>query len=367
MVFKDKIFIFLILAIVVAGFIISGFFESVFNQKVNLVIDAVGKKEPVYSKGIYVTFRTAGTSRMNEIIDLIKDTELNTVVIDIKDYTGRVPFDTQSDLVDEIGSEKIYISDIEGLISKLKKEGIYTIARIAVFEDNFLPLKKPYLAIKTRQGFVWRDYRGIAWLDPASQEVWDYVVALAKEAARVGFDEVNLDYIRFPSDGNMSDAIFPYWDYTTPKKEVIRGFFEYVSSRIRPMGVYLSADLFGLTTTSTNDLNIGQWLEYAAPYFDYLCPMIYPSHYPSGHLGFANPAAHPYEVVYEGLAVARERLASMSFSARLRPWLQDFNLGAHYGTDLVNLQKQAVYDAGAFGWLFWNPRNIYYRDEFLGE
>jgi len=232
--------------------------------------------------------------------------------------------------------------------------------------DDFLARKRTDLALKTKDGHLWYDFKGLHWVDPASQEVWDYNIELAKEAIRAGFDEINLDYIRFPSDGDTSLIVYPFWDYKTSKKEIIRQFFEYFNQKIKPFGVFISADLFGLTLTSENDLNIGQWLEDAALYFDYICPMVYPSHYPEGYEGYENPAIFPYEVIYKALRIGMERLEIASASAKLRPWLQDFDLGAHYDAEMVNLEKRAVYDSGAFGWLLWNPKNVY-TEEALEE
>lgn len=342
-------------------------------NKANFLTDLIQKREPLLAKAAYVTFGTAGGSRMNDIIDLIKRTELNAVVIDLKDYTGRVPFATNSEIIKKVGSEKIYIKNIKDLIYRLHQENIYTIARIAVFEDDYLPRKRTDLALKRTGGGIWEDNNGLAWLDPASREVWDYNLEIAKEAIKVGFDEINFDYIRFPSDGSTEGIVYPFWDGKTLKKEVLRQFFEYVNQRIRPLGTPISADLFGLTTTSTNDLGIGQWLEYAAPNFDYICPMVYPSHYPPTYLGFENPAEHPYEVIYDALKRGNERIASLSAQfpgkpmAKLRPWLQDFNMGAIYDAHMIELQKKATYDSGSFGWFLWNPRNVYTEGGLLSE
>jgi len=369
---KDKIFLFLVLILII-GFVLvydlSRLYRDEFlirnKEDKTVKEDEIKPGEPIYSKGIYLTAYTAANHRFDILLDLVKRTELNTMVIDVKDYTGRISFDTNSDLINELGSERIHIKDIRGLIDELHKEGVYAIARIAVFEDNYLPGERPDLALKTRNGNLWRDFKGLTWVDPSSQEIWDYNVEIAKEAARVGFDEINLDYIRFPSDGATALISYPFWDGKTPKKEIIKQFFEYFSQKVKPMGVFISADLFGLTLTSPNDLNIGQWLEDAALSFDYICPMVYPSHYPTGFKGFENPAAYPYEVIYEGLTTGMERLASVSVSipdkpvAKLRPWLQDFDMGAIYDARMVNLEKKAVYDAGAYGWLLWNPSNIY--------
>jgi len=165
----------------------------------------------------------------------------------------------------------------------------------------------------------------------------------------------------------MSQIIYPFWDYKTPKSEIMKQFFEYFTQRVKPMGVFVSADLFGLTLTTTNDMNIGQWLEYVAPYFDYICPMVYPSHYPATFEGFENPAAHPYEVIYKGLISGEQRIASISAPAKLRPWLQDFDLGVIYTPEMINLEKKAVYDAGAYGWLLWNPGNVYTEGALIKE
>ncbi len=361
---KDKLFLFLILALIIIGFIVCPDLSRLYRDK--FLKDIIAEKQPVYSKGIYSTFWTAGSLRIDELLDLIKRTELNTVVIDIKDVTGHIGFDTDNKLINEIGSEQISVKDIKSLVDKFHKEGVYVIARIAVFEDDFLPKKRPYLALKTKNGNLWRDFRGLTWLDPASKEVWDYNIALAKEAVKKGFDEINLDYIRFPSDGNISNIVYPFWDNKTSKQEVIRQFFEYFSQEIRPLA-FISADLFGLTLTSSHDLNIGQWLEDAALYFDYISPMVYPSHYPEGYEGFANPAFYPYEIIYKALTIGKERLDAISSPAKLRPWLQDFDLGAVYTPEMIELQKQAVYDAGAYGWLLWNPRNVYTEEGLIKE
>jgi len=361
---RDKIFLFLIIILIGISFFV--FDLSRYNRD-DFFFEKIIPQQPICSKGIYITFRTAGSERINEILDLIKNTELNTVVIDVKDFTGHIGFYTQSELLHQIGSERNYVSDMEGLVERFHKQGIYTIARIAVFQDDYLSRKRTDLALKRPNGNLWLDNKSLGWLDPISQEAWDYNLEVAKEAVKAGFDEINLDYIRFPSDGDIGSIVYPFWNYETPKKEIIRQFFEYFSQRIKPSGVYLSADLFGLTLTSPNDLNIGQWLEDAALYFDYICPMVYPSHYPPTFLGFENPAQYPYEVIYDALKIGNERLASISSGAKLRPWLQDFDLGAIYDANMINLEKKAVYDANAFGWLLWNPKNVYTEEGLENE
>jgi hypothetical protein len=196
-------------------------------------------------------------------------------------------------------------------------------------------------------------------MDPACKEVWNYNLELAKEAAHRGFDEIQFDYVRFPSDGKISLCTFPYWDQRTPKYEIIRGFFALASAELSPYRIPISVDLFGLTLWRDDDLNIGQRIIDAMYYVDYICPMVYPSHYPSHFMGFKNPADHPYEIVYQSLIRGQSILLQAGARAQLRPWLQDFDLGANYDRNKVILQKRAVYDAQSFGWVLWNPKNRY--------
>lgn len=355
----------LVAAYSIALFVI-GFFYVQFSREITglsrgFVDEEAEKPPPVYSKGIYLTSWTAGGPEMASIIDLIKETELNTVVIDIKDYTGKVAFDTDIKLANDLDLEEIRIKDFRGLVQRLHEENIYVIVRISVFQDPELAEKRQDLALKNKHtGAIWRDNRGLGWMDPASREVWNYVASLAQEAADYGVDEVNFDYIRFPSDGNLSSISYPFWDRKTPKYEIIRRFYRYLQLRMKHYPVYLSADLFGLTLVKTeeDDLNIGQRLQDAIPYFDYIAPMTYPSHYQSGFEGIKKPAEHPYEVIYKSLAFAKEHYGD-DIVKKIRPWLQDFDLGAEYTPEMIKKEKQAVYDAGAYGWVLWNSLNKY--------
>jgi len=198
--------------------------------------------------------------------------------------------------------------------------------------------------------------------------VWDYTVALARESYNIGFDELNFDYIRFPSDGNMQDIYFPFSEndiITDPdfgKAKVIKSFFAYLDEGLSDTGAVLSADLFGMTTTNKDDLNIGQLIEDADSHFEYIAPMVYPSHYPPTFNGYQNPALMPYEVVKFSMEEGIKRLiAASSTPLKLRPWLQDFDLGAIYDEEKVRAQKQAVYDAGLTSWMLWDPAVQYTR------
>lgn len=316
-------------------------------------------KTPSPLKAIYLTSWTAGSiARRGKLIDLIDATELNAVVIDIKDYTGRVSFLIDNPELRALGSSKKIIPDIATLVKELHDKNIYIIGRIAVFQDSYLVSKYHEWAVKkdSERTAVWQDYKGLAWLDAGARGVWDYVVLLAKESYALGFDELNFDYIRFPSDGNMKDIYYP-WSDGYEKPEVLQEFFSYLHDNLKMTDAVLSADLFGMTTTNADDLNIGQVLEVALPYFDYIAPMVYPSHYPPTFIGLVNPAAEPYKVVRYSLNAAYQR--SSTTPQKIRPWLQDFNLGAVYTAAMVREQIQATYDAGFDSWMLWDAANRY--------
>jgi hypothetical protein len=317
---------------------------------------------PESVRAIYMTSWVAGTTKWRaDLASLIDTTELNSLVIDIKDYTGAISFKVEDPYLVGIGSYENRIPDVREFIAELHKKNIYVIGRISVFQDPLLVKKRPDLAVRTAsdKNVAWKDYKGISWLDAGSKEVWDYVVALAREAHANGFDEINFDYIRFPSDGNMRDIYYPMSEGKV-KREVMREFFAYVNDQLHESGMKTSADFFGMTTTNTDDLNIGQVLEDALPNFDYVSPMVYPSHYPPTFMGLLKPAEEPYAVVKYSMdhAVARAKAASTS-PLKLRPWLQDFNLGATYDAAKVRAQMQATYDAGLNSWMLWSAANRY--------
>ncbi|MEI7451650.1 MAG: putative glycoside hydrolase [Candidatus Falkowbacteria bacterium] len=311
--------------------------------------------------GIYLTAYSAGSEKkVNNILASIKKSEINAVVIDIKDYSGYLSYDSNIKMANDLKLEQVKIKNIKALIDKLHQAHLYVIARVAVFQDPLLADKKPEWAVKSKaSGRAWRDRKGLAWLDTSNPEVWKYHVAIAKEAIGLGFDEINLDYVRFPSDGAISDMSFPYLGKQT-KADALRNFFAYFSQQLKDEPAYLSVDLFGLTTTVKNDMNIGQVIENAAPYFDYICPMVYPSHYPNGFLGFKNPADHPYEVIYKAIKSGDSRIKAVSDNrAVLRPWIQDFNMGAIYTASMIKQELKASADAGGDGYLVWDPKNVY--------
>lgn len=316
---------------------------------------------PHPTKALYISSWAAGTpSFRNHIISLIDTTEINALVVDIKDYTGKISFEVNDPTLHGLNVWEKRIPDIDSFITLLHQKGVYVIGRVAVFQDPSMVALHPDWAVKrASDGGIWKDHKGISWIDVSAPGMWGYIASVAREGYARGFDEINFDYIRFPSDGNMRDIAYPY-SKNTPKPDALRGFFKYLHDTLSPQHIPISADLFGMTTTNTDDLNIGQVLENALPYFDYIDPMVYPSHYPPTFLNYKNPAEHPYEVVHFALAGAVRRAnAASTTPQKIRPWLQDFNLGAVYTADMVRTQIKATYDVGLTSWLLWDAANKY--------
>lgn len=342
---------------------------------------------PRVMKGLYLTGWSAGTpKKVLSTIAMMKQTGLNTVVIDIKDYSGTLSYSTDIPLAESSGAfAQIKIRNPNAMIKEFHDEGIYVIGRVTDFQDPVLAKAHPEWALKNKtNGNVWTDNHGLAWMDPAATPVWDYLVRIAQDAHARGFDEIQFDYVRFASDGSLGNISFPYWDEKIPRTTIIANFFKYL--REHTQGITISADLFGLSTINHDDLGIGQVIESAYKYFDYVSPMVYPSHYANGFLGYKNPAQYPYEVVSYSMSHALIRLedravkmasstassaipvAAMSlYRSKLRPWLQDFNLGATYNGTMVGKEIQAVNDtigkssaSGYYGgWLLWDAANNY--------
>ncbi|MDE0107171.1 MAG: hypothetical protein OXN96_05155 [Bryobacterales bacterium] len=331
---------------------------------------------PEVFKGIYLSFWSASVpGRVENVIQLAQDGFINTVVIDVKDAMGRVAFDSNVPQVVEYRSRERIISDLGALVRKLHAGGLHVVARMVTFNDPMLARARPELAVHSKTLLnekgpqlsaetFWHDERDLLWVDPGSREAWDYNIAIAKDVLSRGVDEVNFDYIRFPSGGDLDDMHLPVTADDGAKRDVIVRFFKHLRDELPD--ARLSADLFGLVTVSHDDLGIGQVIEDALPYFDALCPMVYPSHYAEGFYGFENPAEHPYEVVNYSMRLANERLrahaATAPQTAELIPWLQDFSIGAEYDADMVRAQIRAVSDAMGEdyrGFLLWSPKNQY--------
>ncbi len=349
------------------------------------VFVATHVETPDAVKGIYITACVAGTPSWRENLKkLIETTELNSVVIDIKDYSGTISFlDPDFPQTNVSGCR---VSDMQEFVEELHKSNIYVIGRITVFQDPFYTKLHPELAVKKKSdGGVWKDHKGLAFIDVGAKPYWDYIVDLSKKSYALGFDELNFDYVRYPSDGNMKDTNYTW----TPKQsedatgqaiymtkhEVLRSFFAYLQENLKDTGVKTSADLFGMTTTNKDDLGIGQVLEDSLEYFDFVDPMVYPSHYPATWNGFKNPAEHPYEIIKLSMqgGIDKEQALQVSLGiststpSKLRPWLQDFDMGASYGVAEVRAQIKATYDIGLTSWLIWDASNKYTTGAFLAE
>jgi len=346
---------------------------TVKTEEENIIV--THKETPKPLKAIYMSSWAASSDTFRKkITDLIDKTELNTVVIDIKDYTGKIAFNVSNPDLQKFGSTENRIRNIKSLIEELHKKNIYVIGRIAVFQDPFFIKARPDLAVKTlsNKNAIWKDRKGMTWIDAGSREFWDYTILIAKESYSIGFDELNFDYIRFPSDGNMKDIYFPISNGKI-KKEVMKEFFKYLNEKLvntdsPRTGMKISGDVFGMVATNNDDLNIGQMLEDTIEYFDYVAPMVYPSHFPNGWNGFKNPANNPYDVIKISMdkAVARTKTAGKDPN-KIRPWLQDFNMGATYTKEMVRAQIKATYDAGLDSWMLWDPGNTYTEGALLSN
>ncbi|MDR3558651.1 MAG: putative glycoside hydrolase [Candidatus Pacebacteria bacterium] len=324
---------------------------------------------PKSVRAAYFTSWAAGTpSFQKQMFSLLSasGTQLNAVVIDIKDYSGRIGYAVddprfKDPSIDAIGSAQVRIPDIEQFLASLHARHIYVIGRIQDFEDPFALKTHPEWYVKKANGTLWKDAGGAYWIDPDNKSAWSYLVAIAKQGYDVGFDEINFDYVRFPSDGSVNAAVYDLPASTT-KAEAITSFFSYLHGQLSPLGIPTSADIFGQVTSDTGDMGIGQHFEDVLPYFDFVDPMVYPSHYIDGFDGYQNPAAHPYEIVKFAMdhAVARA-VAASSTPSKVRPWLQGFDLGAVYTPNMLEAQIQATADAGLGSWLVWNAASVYTR------
>lgn len=328
---------------------------------------------PDQIRAIYLTGCVAGSPVWRkEIIPMMRDLNLNAVIFDIKDYSGYVSY-KMPELEEVIGSgadTKTCIRNIDEVLREFHSNNIYVIGRITVFQDPVFARTHPELALKNNlTGALWKDNKGLEWLDPASESVWTYVESISMDALARGFDEVNFDYIRFPSDGPLSLASYPFYSGTESKTSVMSRFFLHLRNSLK--GEIISADLFGLTVSASDDMGIGQTLNIAFPNFDYISPMIYPSHFASGYKGFISPAEEPYGVIKSAM---QDGLLKRQYfmqnnpgvkAAEFRPWLQAFNLGAVYDKFKIDAQVRGVEEAfiGSEdilnGWMFWDPSNLY--------
>ncbi|QJC50245.1 putative glycoside hydrolase [Paenibacillus albicereus] len=325
-------------------------------------------EEPV--RGIYVSGYAAGSRRvMGRLKELVDRTELNAMVIDIKDDYGLMTYASHIKLANRLGTDsRPLIDDPKELIDQLHRAGIYVIGRQVVFKDALLASKVPDWAIHEKSGKVWRDAKRKAWINPYRKEVWNYNIAIAQEAAELGFDEIQFDYVRFPANGAATEAKLDYGSEAGAKSEAIGAFLGESAAAIHRKGAKVSADVFGLVTSSSDDMGIGQSWRTVASQVDSISPMVYPSHYSPGMYGIATPDLSPFEVIHKAMTDASSRnrhlLQGGTQPAAIRPWLQSFTatwLHPHriYGEAELREQIRAAKEAGVDEYLLWSPKCLY--------
>jgi hypothetical protein len=327
-----------------------------------------GMRAPVKVKALYLTGWTVGSDeKVQKYVDIAKTTEINSYVVDIKDDDGLVGYESQIPAVREVGGwAKKY--DADKVLKAFHDNGVHVIGRLVVFKDPVLSSKKPELAIKNANGGLWRDNHKLTWLNPYNKDAWPYIIEIAREAVKKGFDEIQFDYIRFANDGDKKAMNFGTQD--KKKDEIICEFLAYAKKEIP--NVPISADVFGIICESPADTEgIGQNLDKVGLDIDYISPMVYPSHYAVGQkvngVQFMKPDMDPYGVVYQTLLKAKNRITQLQgYKAGMRPYLQDFTaswLGKGYyqtyGPEQVRQQIKATYDAGYEEWILWDANNKY--------
>jgi len=328
-------------------------------------------EEPI--RGIYISGPIAGTYLMDDFIRMADETELNAFVIDIKNDSGEVTYHMDAPSVQAIESDINYIPDLETLVQTCKEHGIYLIARVVAFKDPYLAQARPELALHKSDGSIFYDNSGLAWVNPYDTAVWDYLMEISKAAAAIGFDEIQFDYVRFSTDRGMQDVDFGPAADGKDKTQIITEFMEYAYDTLSAVPVKVSADVFGTIIDNDYDQTIvGQEYSELAAHCDFICPMVYPSHYGPGVYNIAIPDAAPYDTVFTSMIASKKVLdeygngfiASLETRdntphAKVRPWLQAFTatwVSGHipYTPSEVRAQIQAVYDAGYEEWILWN-------------
>ncbi len=332
-----------------------------FTKDINLTTISL---EPIKVKALYLTFwgGSGNSKTMKRIFNIIEKSEANAIVVDIKNEYGSTLFKTSFKEANSYGAHKQRTNrDISKFMSKLKDRNIYTIARVVTFKDELQALNNEDYAIKNAHGEVWRNHDKMAWVDPYDARSHNYAISIAEEAAKVGFDEINFDYIRFPAKKGLQ-----YSKINTQENRIkaIGSFLDSAQDRLRKYGVFISVDTYGNICWSKDDNGIGQTVSALALGADYLAPMLYPSGFAKGSFHFDYPASHPYSVIYRSVKNTRDRIDTN----RVRPWLQYFKDYQHkklvYGKFEVNEQVRATENIKANGWMMWSPSSRYHLNYF---
>ena len=322
--------------------------------------------EPV--KALYVNAWAFGSSKLKQLVTLADSTEINAFVVDVKDDTGCLLYASELTVAQQIGATRcVRTRDVKSRLDTLRAHDIYAIARIVVAKDPLLAEHRPQWSVQHRDGGLWRDRIGSAWVDAYNDSVWIYAAQLAEEAVRLGFSEVQFDYVRFPDEPKemMAQAVFASRGRGETQRSGVQAGIAILVNRIQPLGVPVTFDIFGLTAAATGDLGIGQVWEDFITVADVVLPMVYPSHYYRGSYGLAVPNAEPYRVVRNALMEAIERSRPVANAATIRPYLQAFTLGRRkprYTPHEIREQIRAAEELGIETWVLWNPRSVYQRD-----
>jgi hypothetical protein len=307
-----------------------------------------------------------GAGRLDALLRLIDKTEANAMVIDVKETGGWLYYTTDLPEAKESGADRHPIFELEKLLPRLKARGIYTIARMVVMKDNTVGASRPELAVRnSATGRPWKDYGGGIWLDPFNPGVAEYIAAIAGDLADKGFDEVQLDYVRFFSDGDYSVAKPNLPNTQSFRLPAIRRLFRVVSERLATTHAFFSADVFPISFIAPDDQGVGQRPEVIMPYVDYFSPMVYPSHYGPGTFGYGQPNEHPYDIINDTLKIMNKQAAGLPM--RIRPWIQDFGFGPFraYNVSDIHAEMKALRDNDTVGWMIWNAR-AFFTEAALG-
>jgi len=318
-------------------------------------------------RGVYVTAHSAGGARMETLLQLLRDTELNSMVIDLKDDYGYITYPTTNPELLKLGTAKKYIKDVGAMMTKLEAEDVYPIARIVVFKDTVLARKLPELSFRKGDGTVWENNKGDSFVNPYNKEVWEYNVALAKEAAALGFKEIQFDYVRFPEGFEKKADYLQYAKTEESRVDIVAGFVKYAKEQLEPLGVRVSVDIFGYAASVPAAEGIGQDFVKISEHVDVISPMVYPSHYSTGWFNVKDPDKDPYATIKGSMVDTHEKLAPIEDRKPIiRPWIQDFTaswLGKghyiKYGKAEVEAQIKALHDTGVVEYLLWNAGNKY--------
>ncbi len=316
------------------------------------------------ARGLYVYRFAANTRRLKHLIGIADSTEINALIIDMKDEFG-LNYESSDPMVKKNAGTQVKAHNLRALVDTIRAHGILPVARIVVFKDSVTARNNPDHTIRKADGTAWHDKKGQTWVNPYANAIWEYNFRVAEEAIRMGFGEIQFDYIRFPEPyKSLPPQVFPEQNGRS-KPQVLAEFLTAARNRFAKLGVRTTADIFGLVTTVGGTLEVGQKWEPIAQSVDVVLPMVYPSHYPPGSFQLPHPNADPYNVIHIAISRARERDEKIGITGdHVRPWLQAFSIGMpKYGAHELEEQKRAVYDSGYDGWVLWEPGSRY--DKFL--